>query len=1184
MKLNDFVSLKSELDGVTEDDVGKLTYFDDEIIIVSFFDDPSQAPVEKTFKISNNFSTEEYIELILEYRDLTKQTRIYMYDNETASWHVGRVVSQDMSHVECTFPNNSPPKNFYPNKDLFVRWNKPIKDPLSYLKNKIIETKYLSDKREQYSQFMIKQRSISMGIPSIMSSLIDLEDYQIEIVSRVLKDPIQRYLLSDEVGLGKTIEAGIILKQFVNDTPKNHKTLIIAPPTLVIQWKRELEQRFFLSSEIENRTIDIFSFDDFDQIKNIISSVKMIIIDEAHHLNRRTHENLYNLIDQNCRDLKRFLILSATPVYNNELNYFEMLHLLDPVVYPLENFERFKTLIANRQGLAENIAALDPLNVLDMHDELNNLKDYVEDETALLLIEKLEGVLDEFPDSEDPKFLSALDELRAFLSETYKLDRRILGTRRDQAKSSINISRKGIKFLDINSYSVSELISKVDDYRISKSIVVDKEAKEYKTWKEFFKKIIEHVLERNYSTEFLEKFQTNSSNNLDEEDNKNINEIILKFRELSQNKNYLDVLDKLIAESSEKFILFCSSSSVARTLHSHLLDKFPDKNPLRYEFARDQTESDNAFVQFQEDQNVKLIVCDKSSEEGINLQGLNRNIVHIDLPLNPNRIEQRIGRVDRFGNSEFNIYALRDLDNDYEKIWYEFLENTLQIFLTSAASLQILLEQEMKILHDDFFIKGIDVFHELTKKMHGEEGLINLEKKRINHQDQLNSMMFIKDDKIENLVLEDLEYHEIKNTIFDWLCDTLLINTDDASIKFIVRENSELTTVKELFDKYRNSRLELKWSGVGRNTLDQMNLRILENNITPRFRGNQDTNLLFNWLLGDEIDVLVISSSHHRRLNLRKCRMLEDGTVLGGETFRFEMGNNSLIPLDLFFDSFDKTIDKNNSTLNNPRVLRSYEYTSRRQTALNELNKGKSVRLLRLGDDFIEGLNSLFINDDRGKSFAIWRYDPNYSFEEPVELFFSLSFTVEGDIEMAENYYKSQSQSYALETQSSFRRKVDSDFPPMWQKVWLNSDFKNVEEKPILKLLNSTLNKKNDKNFTPKLWNIMKNKLLLLQNWEQTLDTVFENSISIIENLPNYIDNIEEGLKRFKKSTDLVNAQNKARIQYVDEDRVEFEKRNAEIDEHINEYIREGISRPKIKLENVGVVFLSKFPMQNKLL
>ena len=338
--------------------------------------------------------------------------------------------------------------------------------------------------------------------------------------------------------------------------------------------------------------------------------------------------------------------------------------------------------------------------------------------------------------------------------------------------------------------------------------------------------ILEQILERNYSTAILEKLKINSSINLDDDDNKKINEIISEFNKISTNKDYLDLIDNLITESSEKFILFCSSSSIAETIYTYLLEKFKDKKPLRYEFDKDQTENDNAFVKFQEDSDVKLIVCDKNSEEGINLQGIKRNIIHIDLPLNPNRIEQRIGRVDRFGNSEFNIYALRNANNDYEKVWFEFLEKTLQIFSSSAASLQILLEQEMKILSDDFFHKGIDVFSELIRKMDGEQGLINQEKKRINHQDQLNSMMFTKDDKIENLVLEDLKYHKIKNSIFDWLCDTLMISTDDTSIKFMVRENSDLTTVTELINKYKNTKLELKWSGVGGNTLDQMNLII----------------------------------------------------------------------------------------------------------------------------------------------------------------------------------------------------------------------------------------------------------------------------------------------------------------------------------------------------------------------
>ena len=209
--------LKSEQDGITVDDMENLLTLVIQKSQFSYFDDPSQPLVDKTFKINDNFSTEEYFELILEHKELTKQTRVYMYENGTSTWRIGRIASQDLSSVECTFPNNVPPRDFYPNKDVFVRWNKPIKNPLSYLKNKITETKYLSDKRETYSQFLIQQRSTSMGISSIMSSLIDLEDYQIEIVSRVLKDPIQRYLLSDEVGLGKTI-SGIILKQFVNDS------------------------------------------------------------------------------------------------------------------------------------------------------------------------------------------------------------------------------------------------------------------------------------------------------------------------------------------------------------------------------------------------------------------------------------------------------------------------------------------------------------------------------------------------------------------------------------------------------------------------------------------------------------------------------------------------------------------------------------------------------------------------------------------------------------------------------------------------------------------------------------------------------------------------------------------------------------------------------------------------------
>ena len=72
--------------------------------------------------------------------------------------------------------------------------------------------------------------------------------------------------------------------------------------------EERIRKKIFLSSEIDDMSVQIFSFDDYEKIKENIKSVKMVIIDEAHHLNRRTHESLYDLIDQNCRDLSRFLI------------------------------------------------------------------------------------------------------------------------------------------------------------------------------------------------------------------------------------------------------------------------------------------------------------------------------------------------------------------------------------------------------------------------------------------------------------------------------------------------------------------------------------------------------------------------------------------------------------------------------------------------------------------------------------------------------------------------------------------------------------------------------------------------------------------------------------------------------------------------------------------------------------
>ena len=77
------------------------------------------------------------------------------------------------------------------------------------------------------------QRAASLGMSAVLSSRIQLADYQFKVVRRVLQDPVQRYLLVDEVGLGKTIEAGVLVRQYLLDGAATARALVIVPPPLV---------------------------------------------------------------------------------------------------------------------------------------------------------------------------------------------------------------------------------------------------------------------------------------------------------------------------------------------------------------------------------------------------------------------------------------------------------------------------------------------------------------------------------------------------------------------------------------------------------------------------------------------------------------------------------------------------------------------------------------------------------------------------------------------------------------------------------------------------------------------------------------------------------------------------------------------------------------------------------------
>jgi superfamily II DNA or RNA helicase len=178
--------------------------------------------------------------------------------------------------------------------------------------------------------------------------------YQVETVRKVLKQFRGRVLLADEVGLGKTIEAGMVLKEYLL-RGMVERVLVLTPASLVGQWREELETKFNIACATTHDALLRQDPDAFWRQKRVIASIAqarrgdhaqrllahnfdLVIVDEAHHLRDRTSQS-YKLADGLN---KRFLLLlSATPVQNDLTELYNLLTLLKPGIF--KTLKEFKS-------------------------------------------------------------------------------------------------------------------------------------------------------------------------------------------------------------------------------------------------------------------------------------------------------------------------------------------------------------------------------------------------------------------------------------------------------------------------------------------------------------------------------------------------------------------------------------------------------------------------------------------------------------------------------------------------------------------------------------------------------------------------------------------------------------------------------------------------------------------------
>jgi ATP-dependent helicase HepA len=227
--------------------------------------------------------------------------------------------------------------------------------------------------RESFRTACIRNFRQGGKLTALLSARIDLLPHQAFVAGTILDDRRKRYILADEVGLGKTVEAGIVIHDLISGNPKA-KVLIVCPGTLTEQWLCEIYSKF--GGQVFT-LIDLHAESDIQwaQIERVIVSTAqvlqfaaspilsqlwdLVVIDECHHL--LSAPNLYEFASKLSRRTKSLLLLSAIPAQQKEEDYFKLLALLEPDRFSLdrpESFEQFKAMYDSQASLSRRLQPL----------------------------------------------------------------------------------------------------------------------------------------------------------------------------------------------------------------------------------------------------------------------------------------------------------------------------------------------------------------------------------------------------------------------------------------------------------------------------------------------------------------------------------------------------------------------------------------------------------------------------------------------------------------------------------------------------------------------------------------------------------------------------------------------------------------------------------------------------------
>lgn len=529
---------------------------------------------------------------------------------------------------------------------------------------------------------------------ALTSAKIDLLPHQVVLTHRVATASPRRFLIADEVGLGKTIETALILRELASRGELN-RALMVVPAGLVNNWHRELNEVFNLEFEVFGSEGDITdrktnAFAKHDRLIASIDTLKrparikrlldaprwdLVVFDEAHHLTAyrtggkvRKTENykLAEALKDHSRDL---LLLSATPHQGNHFQFWMLIQLLNPTLFRspeemLENRHRLNTVMFRRTKADACQPDGSPLFARRwVHTEsflmspeervfYERLREYLEDGFNLARRQGNQG--------RALGFLMAIFQKIAassFAAVRRTLKRRLLMLTLHEAllrDKDLDIEGRE-RLMDESRKLVHEEFSLPHD-SLGRS-EADRILSDLKY--RLVKKLDEDALEMAsdpYASEYSAMHAEEAASSVVDlhlpEERLRIGDLLNVFPQQRETKaqKLLDGLGHLWRQNpSEKIVIFATYLGTVDLIAREIENAYPGQGVVVLR-GGDHGAKVAAEKRFRQKDGPRVLVCTAAGREGINLQ-FARVLFNFDLPWNPMDVEQRIGRIHRYGQS-----------------------------------------------------------------------------------------------------------------------------------------------------------------------------------------------------------------------------------------------------------------------------------------------------------------------------------------------------------------------------------------------------------------------------------------------------------------------------------------------------------------------------------------------------